>query len=79
MEPDLVGPPMPGWRSARKCFSIMLPIWIEAANRRGWDEKNTRMCGRSHKLPYDCGKLNNFAPPVEPSAVSTRPTLRDGH
>jgi hypothetical protein len=79
MEPDLVGPPVPGWRSAGKCFSIMLPIWIEAANRRGWDEKNTRMWGRSHRLPYDCGNLKNFAPPVEPSAVPARPILRDGH
>ena len=79
MEPDLIGPPVPGWRSAGECFSIMLPIWIEAANRRGWHKKNARMWGKSHKPPYDCGKLKNFAPPVEPSTVSTRPILRDGH
>lgn len=79
MEPDLVGPPVSGNHSAGKCFSIMLPIWIEAANRREWDKKTTRMCGRSHRPPYDRGKLKNFAPSVEPSAAPTRPTLRDGH
>src|SRR5215217_5698257 len=78
MEPDLARPPMLGWLSAGKCFSIMLPIWIEAADCRGWAAKNTRMCARSHRLPYDCGKLKNFAPPIEPSAVPARPTLRDG-
>jgi hypothetical protein len=78
MEPNFVGPPVPGRHSARKCFSIMLPIWIEATNRRGWDEKNARMWGRLHRPPYDCGTLKNFVPSVEPSAASTRPTLRDG-
>jgi len=78
MEPHLIGPPAPGRHSARKCFSTMLPIWIEAANNRGWDEKNPRMWGGSHRLPYDCGKLKNFIPPVEPSTASTRPILRDG-
>jgi len=79
MEPDLVGPPVPGRHSAGKCFSIMLPILIETADRREWDDKNARMWGRSHSAPYDCGSLNNFAFPVEPSTASTRPTLRDGH
>ena len=79
MEPDLVGRPVPGRHFAGKCFSIMLPIWIEMAHHRGYRKKGARMWGRSHTPPYDCGRLKNFAPPVEPSAVSTRPTLRDGN
>lgn len=48
MEPDLVGRPAPGRHFAGKCFSIMLPIWIEVANRRGYRKKSARMWGRSH-------------------------------
>jgi len=79
MEPDLVGPFALDGHPTGKYYSIMLPIWIQAANRRGWDKKNARMWGRSHRPPYDCGTLKNFIPPVEPSAAPTRPTLRDGH
>jgi len=79
MEPDVAGPPVPDRHSAGKYLSIMLPIWIVAADGRGWDEKTARMWGGSHRRPYDCGTLNNFAPSVEPSAAPTRPTLRDGH
>lgn len=78
MEPDKAGPPVPDRHSAGKYLSIMLPIWIVAADGRGWDKKKARMWGGSHRHPYDCGKLNNFAPRVEPSVASTRPTLRDG-
>jgi hypothetical protein len=63
---------------ARKCFRIMLPFWSEAADRQKWDRENACMWGRSHRLPCDCGRLKNLASPIEPSAASPRPTLRDG-
>jgi len=66
-------------RFAGKCFSAMLPFESEAAGRHGGTMEFARMWGRSHTPPYDCGRLKNFAPPVEPCAVPTRPILRDGH
>jgi hypothetical protein len=65
-------------KSARECFRIMLPFWSDAGDRHGWDKEIARMCGRSHRSPYDCGRLKNLTPPVEPSAASPRQTLRDG-
>ncbi|SPP96603.1 protein of unknown function [Bradyrhizobium vignae] len=79
MEPELAGPACAGRHSAGKRLSIMIPSWIDAADFGGWGKKNARMWGSSHQPSYDCGSLNNFAPPVEPSTASTRPTLRDGH
>ena len=56
--------------AAGKCFSIMLPIfYLGAVQRLSGLQEFGRMWGRSHRGPYDCGKLKNLAAPVEPSAV----------